>query len=165
MLTPGLAQPGADLTDRAERMVRDWQREVLELVRAEAGNKQFVARAGAYAINGLGLVVMIAVFSATAFIPTGAEILVAGGTTIGAQKVLEAIFGDQAVRELAQRARHRLLDRVRGLLEEESQRYHTVVAAQGVDPDAPGRLRRAADDVRLAKSRSAILVEPLGEPG
>ena len=45
-----------------------------------------------------GLTVMVAVFAATAFIPTGAEVAVAAGTTVAAQKVLEAIFGDQAVR-------------------------------------------------------------------
>ena len=94
---PGRRRPAGS----AERLVRDWQREVLELVRAEAGNKAFVARASAYAVNAFGLAVMIAVFTATAFIPTGAEIVVAGGTTVAAQKVLEAIFGDQAVRELA----------------------------------------------------------------
>ena len=148
---PGLPRPPADLTDRTERMVRDWQREVLELVREEAGNKQFVARAGAYAVNALGLVVMIAVFSATAFIPTGAEIVVAGGTTIAAQKVLEAIFGDQAVRKLAERARRRLLDLVRLLLDADAARFRAAIAAQGVDADAPARLVQAADQVKAAR--------------
>ena len=53
---------------------------------------------------------MVSVFAATAFIPTGLEIAVAGGTTVAAQKVLEAIFGDQAVRTLAEQARADLLD-------------------------------------------------------
>ena len=120
-------------------MVRDWQREVLELVRAEAGNKQFVARAGAIAVNGLGLVVMIAVFSATAFIPTGAEIVVAGGTTIAAQKVLEAIFGDQAIRSLAEQARHRLLERVGALLTTDAGRFHAVCQRPAGRSRGPGR--------------------------
>ena len=55
---------------------------------------------------------MIVVFASTAFIPTGAEVGVAGGTTLLSQKVLEAVFGDQAVRRLADRARADLLDRV-----------------------------------------------------
>jgi hypothetical protein len=141
-------------------MVRDWQREVLELVREEAGNKAFVARAGAYAVNGLGLVVMIAVFTATAFIPTGAEIVVAGGTAVAAQKVLEAIFGDQAVRTLAERARQRLLELVGGLLDDEAGRFRAVLAEQGVDPAAPAALRAAATDVAQARAAAPALTQP-----
>ncbi len=100
-----LTAPGPDLDERTARLVRDWQRGVLELVRREAGEKRTVARVSAYAVNATGLLVMVVVFSATAFIPTGAEVAVAGGTTIAAQKVLEAIFGDQAVRSLAEQAR------------------------------------------------------------
>jgi hypothetical protein len=152
-----------DLTPRTERMVRDWQRDVFDLVRAEAGNKAFVARVGAYAVNGLGLVVMIAVFTATAFIPTGAEIAVAGGTTIAAQKVLEAIFGDQAVRQLAEEARHRLLVRVAEVLDGEAGRFRAVLAEQGVDYDAPAALRHAADRVRAARAGAALRPSP-GSP-
>jgi hypothetical protein len=155
--SPQLDRVSEDLTVRAERMVRDWQREVLELVREEAGNKAFVARVGAYAVNGLGLVVMIAVFTATALIPTGLEIAVAGGTTIAAQKVLEAIFGDQAVRELAERARRRLLDRVGTLLDSEGDRFRAVLGQQGVERDAPGSLGRAADAVRAARASTTVL--------
>jgi hypothetical protein len=151
LVSPALRVPAADLPDRAERMVRDWQRGVLELVRAEAGNKRFVARAGAYAVNALGLVVMVAVFAATSFIPTGAEVVVAGGTTIAAQKVLEAIFGDQAVRQLADQARVDLLARCRALLQEELDRYLARLRDSGVDPEAPARLRQAAAAVEAAR--------------
>ena len=89
---------------RAERLVRDWQRGVLDLVRAEGGDKRFVARTAAYAVNATGLAVMIAVFASTAFIPTGLEVATGAGTTVAAQAVLQAIFGDQAVRD-AGRAR------------------------------------------------------------
>ena len=101
LLEPALQQPAKDLPQRADRLVRDWQQWVLDLVRSEAGDKRSVARAGAYAVNGLGLAVMIAVFTSTAFIPTGAEVAVGAGTTVAAQKLLEAIFGDQAIRTLA----------------------------------------------------------------
>jgi hypothetical protein len=154
LLPEGPRPTGGDdaLTDRLERMTRDWQRSVLELVRTEVGHKRVIAKAGAYAVNGLGLVVMIGVFTATAFIPTGAEIAVAGGTTLAAQKVLEAIFGDQAVRELADRARVDLMARVRGVLDEEVARRTGVLAAAGVDRAAGERLRRAADAVRVARA-------------
>ena len=121
------------------------------------GNKAFVARASSYAVNGLGLVLMIAVFTATAFIPTGAEIAVAGGTTIAAQKILEAIFGDQAVRELAENARHLLLAHVDQLLKEEAERFDGVLRQQGVDPASPAVLLGAADSVRAARAATTIL--------
>ncbi|MDI1462972.1 GTPase domain-containing protein [Catellatospora sp. KI3] len=153
---PELAAPSPDLPDRADRLVRDWQRGVLELVRTESGNRLFAAKASAYAVNALGLCLMVATFAATAFIPTGAEIAVAGGTTIAAQKVLEAVFGDQAVRRLAEQARQDLLARVRTLYGEEARRFHAVLAAVGVDPDAGQRLRAAASAVRAARQADPV---------
>ena len=93
---------------------------MLELVREEGGDRRFVARTAAYAVNATGLAVMIAVFASTAFIPTGLEVATGAGTTVAAQAVLQAIFGDQAVRTLAAKARGDLLERVRALLDEEA---------------------------------------------
>jgi hypothetical protein len=146
-----LSAPGPDLDERTARLVRDWQRGVLDLVRREAGEKRTVARVSAYAVNATGLLVMVVVFSATAFIPTGAEVAVAGGTTIAAQKVLEAIFGDQAVRRLAEEARKDLLDRAHQLLDEEAERYFAAIRAAGVDPALADRLRAAAAEVEGAR--------------
>jgi hypothetical protein len=155
----------AALAERIERLARDWQRAVLDLVRAEAGNKRYVARVSAYAVNALGLVVMFTVFAATAFIPTGAEVVVAGGTTIAAQKVLEAIFGDQAVRELADRAREDLLRRVRALLAVEAGRFTRALDAAGVEPGLGDRLRRADAQVRRARAATPILADASGGHG
>jgi hypothetical protein len=95
---------------------------------------------------------MIGVFTATAFIPTGAEIAVAGGTTVAAQKVLEAIFGDQAIRRLAERSRTLLLERVRALLDEDAARFRRVLAEAETTVDTPARLRAAASRVRAQRS-------------
>jgi hypothetical protein len=149
-----LATPAPDLAERVERLVRDWQRALMELVRVEAGEKRAIARVSAYAINGTGLLVMISVFAATSFIPTGAEIAVAGGTTVAAQKVLEAIFGDQAVRGLASRAREDLLNRVQVLYAQESARFTDVLAGASPDPATANRLRDAAAAVATAYSDS-----------
>ena len=43
---------------------------------------------------------MVVIFASTAGL-TGAEVGVAGGTAVVGQKILEAVFGDQAVRRLA----------------------------------------------------------------
>lgn len=144
-------RPSADLEQRVERMLTDWQRGVLELVRVEVGNKRSVARFTAYAVNATGLLVMIGVFASTAFIPTGAEIAVAGGTTVASQKLLEAIFGDRAVRQLAEQARQDLMERVRTLLDAERQRYLDLIDRAGVDPATSERLRETANDVEQAR--------------
>ena len=147
LLDPALAHAAADLPERAERMVRDWQRAVLELVRVEGGDKRFVARIAAYAVNATGLAVMIAVFASTAFIPTGLEVAAGAGTTVAAQDVLEAIFGDQAVRTLAAKARADLLDRVRALLDAEADRFLAAPRDARPAADAGDGLRRAAGRV------------------
>ena len=154
------AHPSADLPERAERMVRDWQRGVLELVRVEGGDKRFVARTAAYAVNATGLAVMIAVFASTAFIPTGLELATGAGTTVAAQEVLEAIFGDQAVRTLAAKARADLLDRVRTLLDAEADRFLSRTADARPAADAGDGLRRAAGRVELARHRSGLSAPP-----
>ncbi len=140
-----------NLRDGAERTVRDWQGAVLDLVRREGAAKRTGARIAAYGVNATGLIVMIAVFASTAFIPTGAEIGVAGGTTLLSQKVLEALFGDQAVRRLADEARADLLARVEALLAGEEQRFTDLLEAHATDPDDAAALERAAAAVEAAR--------------
>ncbi|WP_262283544.1 GTPase domain-containing protein [Micromonospora sp. MA102] len=156
LLEPELAHPSADLAERAERLVRDWQRGVLELVRAEGGDRRFVARTAAYAVNATGLAVMIAVFAATAFIPTGLEVATGAGTTVAAQAVLQAIFGDQAVRNLASKARVDLLDRIGALLTEEADRFLARTADARPAKDTGAALRRSAREVEKARHRAGL---------
>ncbi|HEV7897004.1 MAG TPA: GTPase domain-containing protein [Planosporangium sp.] len=151
-----LTASSADLPERVERLVRDWQRSVVELVRTEAGGKRKAARAGAFAVNATGLLVMVSVFAATSFIPTGLEVAVAGGTTVAAQKVLEAIFGDQAIRKLADNARRDLLTRMHALLGEEADRFLSVLDNAGIDPTAADRLRRAAVTTEAARAATPL---------
>jgi hypothetical protein len=160
LLEPALQKASADLPQRAERVIRDWQQYVLELVRTEAADKRVVARGAAYAVNGIGLTVMIAVFASTAFIPTGAEVAVGAGTTVAAQKVLEAIFGDQAIRALATRAREELLTRINVLLDAEAARYTERTAAVALELEPGTALRRAAADVEHARKEVALTGTP-----
>ena len=88
-------------------MVRDWQSGVLDLVRTEGGDKRTTARFLAYGVNGLSVALMVVVFASTGGV-TGAEVGIAGGSAVVGQKLLEAVFGDQAVRRLAQQAREDL---------------------------------------------------------
>ena len=64
---------------------------------------------------------------------TGAEVGIAGGTALLAQRVLEAIFGDQAVREMAAKARERLLKRARRALLRRARSALRRGAGRGVD--------------------------------
>jgi hypothetical protein len=145
LLIDELARPAAGLGEAVERLVRDWQEYVLELVRTEGASKRSGARLASYGVNGAGLVVMLAVFSQTAGL-TGAEIAVAGGTTVASQKVLEAIFGEQAVRGLARQARDELLARVDGLLRQDATRFGEVLGAASALVSGD-ELRAAADRV------------------
>jgi len=147
LVTPELGRPGPELAARTERLIRDWQRGVLDLVREQGMKKRRMARVTAYAVNATGLVVMIAVFASTAFIPTGAEVGVAAGTSIAAQKVLEAMFGDEALRQLARVAREDLLRRVRALYRDEAARFTTVRDGIALERHQPERLRIAAQSV------------------
>jgi hypothetical protein len=158
LLPASLAAPGPNLTARTERLVRDWQRGVFDLVKEQGSKKRRLARLTAYTVNATGVLVMIAVFASTAFIPTGAEIAVAGGTSVAAQKLLEAVFGDEALRQLARSAREDLLDRVRVLLGTEAARYAAVRRDIELDPTLPQRLRASAREV------STLVASELGDP-
>ena len=74
------------------------------MVRTEGADKRTTARFLAYGVNGLAVALMVVVFAHTAGL-TGAEAGIAGGSAVIGQKLLEAVFGDQAVRTLADRAR------------------------------------------------------------
>jgi energy-coupling factor transporter ATP-binding protein EcfA2 len=138
-----LGQSSREFPAAASRAVRDWQSYVLELVRSEGADRRSTARVLAYGVNGLGLALMIVIFASTARI-TGAEVGVGAGTAAVGQKLLEAVFGDQAVRGLVAKARQDLDDRVLTLMDAEHARYLTVLDQHPVDPDAPRRLTEAA---------------------
>jgi predicted GTPase len=157
-----LGRASRDLRRKAERSVRDWQADVLEMVRSEGQDKRTTARFLAAGVNGLSVALMVVVFSHTAGL-TGAEAGIAGGSAVIGQKLLEAVFGDQAVRSLAERARKTLQERVRGLLEEERARYTSLIDGLALDEEAPARLRQAArrvDDVRFEARRSDTSGQP-----
>ena len=141
---PGLELVSPGFREAASRTIRDWQGFVMQLVREEGSDKRSVARVLAYGVNGIGVTLMIVVFASTAGV-TGAEFGVAGGTAIVGQKLLEAIFGDQAVRTLAARARKNLDGRVEALLGAELLRYLQLLDSLGVYPDVPEQLQAATD--------------------
>ncbi len=150
-----LGRASRDLRRKTERAVRDWQQDVLEMVRTEGADKRGTARFLAYGVNGLSVALMVVVFSHTAGL-TGAEVGIAGGSAVLGQKLLEAVFGDQAVRGLADRARASLTLRVRDLVDGERARYVDLLDSLALDGQTPEQLRAAArrvDDVRYESQR------------
>ena len=148
---PELSKASPDFADRVDRLIRDWQRDIFEMVREEAGSRRSTARYLAFGVNGLGVLLMILVFSSTMFIPTGAEVAVGAGSAVLAQRLLEAVFGDQAVRSMAVKAREALLTQVEELYAQERGRYDAALEEVAVDESAVEELAQAATDVEGAR--------------
>jgi hypothetical protein len=147
---PDLETASPDYADAAAAQVRDWQGTVLDLVRSEGADKRTRARAYSWGVNGVGAVVMVAVFASTGGL-TGGEVAVAGGTTAVGQRVLEAVFGDSAVRSLAARAREDLEQRANRLLTDERARFDELVEWGAPPPGAVAELRAAAAELSAAR--------------
>jgi energy-coupling factor transporter ATP-binding protein EcfA2 len=147
-----LSRASRDLRRRAEKMVRDWQQGVLDVVRTEGADKRSTARFLAYGVNGLSVALMIVVFASTGGV-TGAEVGIAGGSAVLGQKLLEAVFGDQAVRRLATNARKDLNRRMQALLDTEKRRFTDVLDGLQILEESEDALRvgaRKVDDLRFA---------------
>lgn len=154
-LTPALARESTDLPDRAARMIRDWQTAVMQLISEQASGKRTQARLMSLGVNFVTVSLMVAVFASTGGL-TGGEIAIAGGSAIVSQKLLETIFGEEAVRRLASQARTDLERRVRELLTAESERYAALVA--------PIRDGATPHEIDLAASALTQAAEGLGTP-
>ncbi|SDS69472.1 Dynamin family protein [Paraoerskovia marina] len=153
-----LSRASAGLREQVGAEIRGWQGDVLDLVREQGANKRGLARALSFGLNGVAVSLMVVVFASTGGL-TGAEVGIAGGTAVVAQKLLEAVFGDDAVRRLARDAQDRLDDRVDAVLDPQARRYTTQLDALGAGEPGGQALRDAADAVR-----SAALAEREGRP-
>jgi len=147
---PDLPRVSPDFEVRVNSLVHDWQGDVLELVRNEGADRRTTARVTAYGVNAVGTVLILVTFAQTGGL-TGAEAGIAGGTAILGQKLLEAIFGDQAVRTLATKARQALIERVEQLYFEEQGRFRAAVDTVEIRRDQGRRLASAALAVKVAR--------------
>lgn len=162
-----LARASADFGDRAAELVRAWQGDLLEMIRTEGADKRQTARAMAYGVNAIALALMVAVFSTTGGL-SGAEVGIAGASTALAQKLLEAVFGEDGVRRMSKSAMEKLQERVAGLMAEEQQRFLSRLDALELDPGLPARLRAAALEVaqaRQAEDAQTVLPNSPPAPG
>lgn len=137
----------------AAQAVRDWQGDVLGLVTSEGQEKKAKARYLALGVNGVGVALMILVFSQTGGL-LGAEVGIAGGTAVLAQRLLEAVFGEDAVRRLAKQAKQQLDARTEQVLAAESERFLAVLDQVDVDPEQAEELRAAIADLDRARAEA-----------
>jgi hypothetical protein len=146
-----LASPSPVFRATVERTVRDWQAGVLDLVRREGGARRATGHAPASGVNATGLLVMIAIFATTDALVTPVEVAVAEGIPARSRKVLQAILGDQAMHRLATIARADLLESIAKLLDDERERYDTLLATRAPDQSATEVLERAVAAVEQAR--------------
>ncbi len=127
------------------------------MVRSEGADRRGTARALAYTVNGAALALMVMVFSTTGGI-TGAEVGIAGGSAVVAQKVLEALFSDDAVRRMSGTARERLTQRVEAFFAEHAAHLHRPPLRHSTSRQARGPpLRERVAAVMGARDRLAEL--------
>ena len=134
--------------------IRLWQGSVLEMIREEGADKRKRARFLSLGVNATAVMLMVAAFSLTGGI-TGIEAGIAGGSGVVGTKLLESIFGEDAVRRMATRARTDLLERMADLLTEHAQPFTAVL--EETDPQADAEdIHRAAEQVQaIAAEMSA----------
>lgn len=147
-----LTRASATLRAEVDAHVRGWQSDVLELVREQGGPRRGTARYLSFGVNAVGVSLMVLAFASTGGL-TGVEVGIAGGTAVVAQKLLEAVFGDDAVRRLTAQARESLHARVDAVLAREADRYTAQLDALGAASVDGRPLRTAAQDVTTAATR------------
>jgi len=86
---PELTSPPVGFDDDVHRLVRDWQNDLLDLVRSEGQDRRTTARVLSMGVNAVGVVLMLVVFSHTMGTLGGAEVGIAGGSAVVAQRLLE----------------------------------------------------------------------------
>jgi len=155
---PDLWGHGQELPARAREELTAWLGRLTREVRERGGNRRAVALAASVGVNALGVVTMLAVFAHSAGL-TGGELAIAGGTAVVNQKLLEALFGEAAVRSLIQDARADLAATLQRVLDADAGRFLALIGPPEV---APAELVAAAARVLEEAGR---LAAPGGSQG
>ncbi|MBH0009963.1 dynamin family protein [Salinibacterium sp. SWN1162] len=154
---PQLASESPELPQATTAMIREWQGALMQLIHDNAGDKRIRARILSLGLNVVTVALMVVVFASTGGL-TGGEIAIAGGSAVLGQKLLETIFGEDAVRQLASEAREDLHARVRFLFDAELARLSVALEPLrfGATPDSLRRESQAllADVAQAAKGTS-----------
>lgn len=146
---PQLQRASDEFPERVAATIRGWQSDVIALVDEQGRGKRMKARFLAIGTNLVGVALIIVVFASTGGLTT-AEVGIAGGTSLLAQRLLEAVFGEDAVRRLAAKATWHLHDRVDAVLADEASRFTDILDTLAVDQAAVPTLLATAEELREA---------------
>jgi hypothetical protein len=144
-----LGRSSASLPLATEKLVREWQGSLLEVVRTRGKERRMTARVLSLGVNGVSAVLMMLVFSHTGGL-SGGEVAVAGGASAAGHAMLEALLGDENLRKMATVAREDLELRVTALYAAEKARFHEALRALGIDADAGKLLREDLSALKKA---------------
>lgn len=134
--SPAGASPEEEFSAAVAAEIRLWQASVLDMIREEGAGKRQRARFLSLSVNAVAVLMMVAAFSLTGGL-TGVEVGIAGGSGVVGAKLLESIFGEDAVRRMATRARTDLLERMGALLREHGRPCTEVLAE--TEPEVPAK--------------------------
>lgn len=132
--SPAGTSPEEEFSAAVAAEIRLWQASVLDMIREEGAGKRQRARFLSLSVNAVAVLMMVAAFSLTGGL-TGVEVGIAGGSGVVGAKLLESIFGEDAVRRMATRARTDLLERMGALLREHGRPCTEVLAE--TEPEVP----------------------------
>lgn len=134
--SPAGTSPEEEFSAAVAAEIRLWQASVLDMIREEGAGKRQRARFLSLSVNAVAVLMMVAAFSLTGGL-TGVEVGIAGGSGVVGAKLLESIFGEDAVRRMATRARTDLLERMGALLREHGRPCTEVLAE--TEPEVPAK--------------------------
>ncbi len=128
-----LGQLDEDFPEYVAQGIRDWQQDLLTMISQEGASKRQRARFMSLGVNAAAVILMVAVFCMTGGL-TGLEVGIAGGSGVVGTKLLEAVFGEDAVRRMAQGARRNLETRIQELLDQHSSLFKDILATVELGP-------------------------------
>lgn len=145
-----LERSSEEFRDDVGDEIRGWQDDILDLVRERGAGKRTTARVLALGVNSVGIALMLVLFAQTGGL-TGGEVAIGAGTAGVSQTLLTALFGEQAVRELANEAQSMLLDRVGALLDRDANRFRTGLYTLVSPPEVLDELRDAVNRLQSVR--------------
>jgi energy-coupling factor transporter ATP-binding protein EcfA2 len=131
-----------DLASRIQPRLHEWVASIAADVQARGAGKRDLAFGVSLGVNALAVAAMVGVFAHTAGV-TGTELGIVAATGFLNQKLLQAIFGEAAMREMIAGARQRLEALLGDQFAKERDRFDRLTAD-------PVELRTLAGEMRAA---------------
>lgn len=142
---PTLWSASPDLGARIRPRLHEWVASIATDVQARGAGKRNLAFGVSLGVNALAIAAMVGVFAHTAGV-TGTELGIVAATGFLNQKLLQAIFGEAAMREMIAGARERLEALIDDELSKERERFDRLTAD-------PTELAGLAEALRAAVAR------------